>query len=87
MLVTGGALLLLVAVGMLVLPVGPAGLVVVDDQASFGWFAYGYADPGTGGPPQFVVVTVRQLWAAAVAALGLALVAAGGGYARGARRT
>ena len=83
-LVTGGVLLLVGSVGLLVLPFAPPGLLVVDNQTSFGWFAY--ADSGDGAAPAFVVVTSRELWAAAVAALGLALLAAGVGYARGARR-
>lgn len=78
-LLVGGAALLLLGVGLVAAerfaPMAPT---------EFGWFAY--ADGSGGSEPTFVVVTTRDLWGLAAAVLGLAALAAGAGYALGARR-
>lgn len=81
-LLATGTLLLALGIALVSLRFGPPGLMVVDSApVEFGWFAY--AD---GGPGPLYVVTRREVGAFAIGALGLALVAAGVGYARGARR-
>lgn len=53
-------------------------------RGEYGWFAY--ASSPRSYEPTFVMVTTRDLWAVAVAGLGLACVAAGAGYVLGTRR-
>lgn len=78
-LLVGGAALLLLGVGLVAAerfsPLAPT---------EFGWFAY--ADGTGGSEPVFVVLTTRDLWGLAAAALGLAALAAGAGYVLGGRR-
>jgi hypothetical protein len=78
-LLVGGAALLLLGVGLVAAerfaPMAPT---------EFGWFAY--ADGTGGSEPVFVVLTTRDLWGLAAAAVGLAALAAGGGYVLGGRR-
>ncbi len=78
-LLVGGAALLLLGVGLVAAerlwPLAPN---------EFGWFAY--ADGTGGSEPVFVVLTTRDLWGLATAALGLAALAAGSGYLLGGRR-
>ena len=50
-------------------------------SVEFGWFGYSGDSPAV-----FLLVTSRDLWAAAAGTLGVGLVAAGVGYAAGSRR-
>lgn len=82
MLLASGAALLALGIAVITLRFGPPGLTIVESApVEFGWFAY--AD---GSPAPLFVVTSREVGVIAIGALGLALVAAGLGYACGARR-
>lgn len=74
-----GALLVLLAVVALLWPLSSL------TPTELGWF--GYATHGGDDAPVFYVVTSRDLWGVVAATLGLATIAAAGGYVLGARRT
>jgi len=80
-LVVSGVGALLVVLGLVALlwrlsPLAPT---------EFGWF--GYSAQGGDDDWAFFIVTSRDLWGAAAAALGLATITAAAGYVMGARHT